>query len=181
MTLSKSIGTFTLLTIILTLASGLVMVFQNDFHAHLFKLASFLFYASILLSGNYIVISFTNKTSIRILRLITLFDLILIVFSGLILFDIISFSDSWHIILGISILYILIIQLTILGWSNDKHTILHKILFLIVLLTDLFLASIFLFKLDVFELQPLIMTSLIISGLFLFVSTFINSKKAKNS
>ena len=141
MTLSKSIGTFTLSTMALTAISVIVMIIQNDFHSHLFRLGAFLFYVSILFSGNYIVIQFTNKTSIRTLRLITFLNLILIVFSGLILFDTLSFETSWHIVLGVSILYLLTIQLTILGWTNENHSILHKILFLIILLTKLFASA----------------------------------------
>lgn len=179
MTLSRSIGIFTIITIALTLISGLIMVLQTDFHAQIFKLATFLFYTSILLSGNYVVIHFTNKTSLRTLRIITFLNLILITFSGLILFDTIPFTSSWHIIIGITMLYILVLQLTILGWTNDNHTILHKVLFLIILLTNLFLASVFLFKIDVYQLQPLILVSVLVSAIFLIASTYINSKKAK--
>jgi hypothetical protein len=181
MNLSKSIGIFTLSTVALTAISVIIMTLQSDFHANLFKLGTFLFYTSILLSGNFVVIQFTNKTSLKTLRIITFLNLILIIFSGLILFDTILFSSAWQILLGVSILYILTIQLTILGWTNDNHSIFHKVLFLIILLTNLFLASVFLFTIDTFELQPLILTSVIISALFLFVSTYINSKKAKNS
>lgn len=180
MKIAKIISKTTLLTIILTIISVIVMSFQDNFHAHLFKLATFFFYSSILLSGNYVLVTFAKSTSPKIIQLITISDFFLIVFSGLVLFDIIPFSTSWHLILGISILYILSIQLNLLGWSGNKHSIIHKMIFLIVLLSDLFLASIFIFKINNYGFRPLIITCVILSTLFLLVGIYFNSRKIKS-
>ena len=179
MKLNKTISRTALLSIILTIVSVIVMAFQTNFHAHLLKLATFLFYSSILLSGNYILITFSKSTSKKVVQFITLFDFLLIIFSGLVLFDIISFSDTWHLIIGISMLYILSIQLNLLGWSKEKHSLIHKIMFLIVLVSDLFMASIFLFKIDDYGYRPLIITSLLLSALFLLLGIYFNTRKVR--
>jgi len=177
MKLTKKIGILSIIFVALSIAGGITMFLQEDFHAQLFKLTTFLFYTSILLCGNFILNYYNTKISDRVIVLITFFNFGLIIFSGLILFDIIPFSKYWHIIIGISILYFLSIQLNLLGWSTNKHSLLNKIVFLIVLLCNIFLASVFLFKLENFEFKPFILIAIIISVIFLFIGVYNSSKK----
>ena len=177
MKLSKIINILSITFFVLTIGGLIVLFIQEDFHAYLLKFTAFTFYASILLIGNTILFKYDSKITETVIKLITFFDFGLITFSGLILFDIIPFTESWHVIIGITIFYLLSIQLNLLGWSTNKHNILHKIVFLMVLLANLFIAAVFLFKINQFEYRPYILIAICISLFFFFVGVFNHRKK----
>ncbi len=178
MILKRTISTIAILTVLSTILGILtILFFQDNFKSIILKLTCFLFYCSILLIGNLILISNTKSTSKVIVNIITAIDASLIILGLLILLDVLSFINFWHTILGISILYITSLQLNLLGWSQHKHAIINKIYFFLILCVNLFLAAIFFLKLNRNILDPFILIAVIISACFFVLGTYSASRK----
>ena len=139
MTLKKIIFALALLTAVSAVTCALTLLFfQDDFKASVLKITCFLFYCSILLIGNSILISTSKNTSKTIIHIITVINSTLIITALLILLNVLLFINIWHIILGISILYITSIQLNLLGWSQNKHAIINKVYFFLILCVNFY-------------------------------------------
>lgn len=78
--------------------------------------------------------------------------------------------------MAISIIYLLIIQLNILGWAKQNHSFLLKIAFTIILLSNLFLASVFMFKINLYVLRPYLIATVMISIVFLIIGVLATPK-----
>jgi len=172
----KSIYYLTLVSIILTIICATTLFFLTDFSSTLVLLTTFLFYSSIILSGNALLIKYSNTTHQKVKVSIIILGFILIAFSVFVFFDIISFISKWNLLIGLSILYLLIIQLNILGWAKENHSFLLKIAFAIILMSNLFLASVFFFKLNIFTLRPYILGTTLASILFLIIGVVVTPK-----
>ena len=94
----------------------------------------------------------------------------------LVFLDIISFLSKWNELIGITIIYLLIIQLNILGWSKKEHSFLLKIAFFVILICNLFLAFVYFFKIDVFNIRPFLIITVILSVLFLIIGVLSTPK-----
>jgi len=172
----KSIYYLTIISVLLTVVCGIILIAQTDFTAKLLLLTAFSFYASIILSGNALLIKYANTAHQSIKISIIIVGFILITFSAFVFFDIISFISKWHILIGLSVVYLLIIQLNILGWAKENHSFLLKVAFTIILISNLFLASIFFLKLNVYTLRPYLIGTTIVSILFLILGIIVTPK-----
>jgi hypothetical protein len=173
MLLKKTISPLAIVSVCSTILCALTLLFfQDNFQAIVLKLTCFLFYISITLVGNSILISTANRTPASIINIITFVNGSLIVCASLILLDILSFINLWHIVIGISILYITSIQLNLLGWSNNKQTIINKVYFFLILCVNLFLACIFFLKVSHNVLDPFILIAIIISACFFILGNY---------
>ncbi len=176
MKLYKSIYYLTIITVIATIIVGSSLVLSSDFSSKLVLIATILFYASIIFSGNALLIKYANTTHQKIKLSIIIIGFLLIGFSFLVFFDVISFISQWNLLIGLSIIYLLIIQLNILGWAKENHSFLLKIAFTIILISNLFLASVFLFKINIYALRPYLIATTIISIAFLIIGILATPK-----
>jgi hypothetical protein len=176
MKIFKSIYYLTISSILLTLICIATLVFLNDISSTLVLFTTFLLYSSIILSGNTLLIKYANTTHQKIKTSIILLGFILIGFSFFVFFDIISFISKWNLLIGLSVIYLLIIQLNILGWARENHSFLLKIAFTIILISNLFLASIFFFRLNIYSLRPFLIGTILISIVFLIIGVIVTPK-----
>lgn len=141
---------------------GFINIYQNVVNASLVKINLFFLYTSFLVLSNFLFsTTFQHKKSSLII--LTIVDLVLLTFAFLTIYDIINFIAYWHILIGVTLFYLMIIQLNLIGWSHNKHTLFQKILFLLMLLSNLFLVSLFLFKINLYVFQPVLVTATIVA------------------
>ena len=165
-----------LFSLILTAILTVWLIITDIMNPVLIKWIAFVFYISIISSGLIILENFSIKLSKFSKLTIPTFGFVLIVYFSLILF-LASFSNQIMLLIGFSIIFLMSIQLNILGWSKSNHTFLIKLLFLVSLLTNLFLASIFFFKIDIYEIKPFLLLSTLISFSLLISGVLIHNKK----
>ncbi len=176
MKIFKSIYYLTIISVLLTLFCATYLLMSDDFASKIVLLTTFLFYSSIILSGNALLIKYANTTHHKIKASIIILGFALIIFSIFVFFDFISFISKWNFLIGLSVIYLLIIQLNILGWAKENHSFLLKIAFAIILISNLFLASVFFFKLNTYTLRPYLIGTTIISILFLILGIIVTPK-----
>jgi len=159
-----------------TLLLLLLLIFTEIMNPILIKWILFSFFISLVSSGILILQSY-SPTLTKIHKLIIpLFGILLTIYFFLILFSA-QFSSQIYYLIGLFIIYIMTIQLNILGWSKQKHTIGIKLLFLFSLLSNLFLSSIFFFKIDLYEIKPFLISSIFISLFILMIGVYIHNKR----
>ncbi|MFK8045515.1 MAG: hypothetical protein AB8B72_08465 [Crocinitomicaceae bacterium] len=110
-------------------------------------------------------------------KLITTAGLITIAFSFIILYGFFGLSEFWHILLGFTILLVLLVELQMLGWTAKKQGIVTKLTFLIALLSNSFLAFVFIFKISLHNIKPLLVIACLLSILSLFYGLFFYQSK----
>lgn len=165
-----------LVSLVLTAILILWLVFTDLMNPTLIKWIGLTFYISIISSGLIVLQNFSMMLSKFSKLTLPAFGFALIIYFALTLF-ITSFSSQLMNLVGFSILFLMSIQLNILGWSKVNHTFFIKLLFLISLLTNLFLASIFFFKIDLYELKPFLLLSVLISFSLLITGVLIHNKR----
>jgi len=165
-----------LISIASTLILTLSLIFTEIMNPVLIKWILFLFFTSLISSGILILHSYSLILTKIHKLVIPLFGIILIIYFALILLSV-HFSSQIYYLIGLFIIYIMTIQLNILGWSKQKHTIGIKLLFLFSLLSNLFLSSIFFFKIDPYEIKPFLILSIFISLSILIICVFIHNKR----
>jgi len=159
-----------------TLLLLLLLIFTEIMNPTLIKWILFSFFISLISSGILILQSYSLILT-RIHKIILpLFGITLIIYFALILSSV-YFSSQIYYLIGLFIIFIMTIQLNILGWSKQKHTIGIKLLFLFSLLSNLFLSSIFFFKIDLYEIKPFLILSIFISLFILIIGVFIHNKR----
>jgi hypothetical protein len=178
MSLFKTITYLTPLSILLTVIFSTLLISQSELSGAIALITFFVFYISIILSADLLLIRYANTTKDNLKTIIIYMSIGLMTFASLTIFDIIAFSNLWHILLGITIVFLLIIQLNILGWSQEKHSLILKLAFFIVLISNLFLATVFLFKIDFYTFKPILIGTTITSVLFLLVGVINTPKEA---
>jgi len=166
-------------SIIITLTLVLWLVFTDVLNPVLIKWTAFSFYLSILSSGLIILNNYSLTLSKASRITITSFGIGLLIYFGLVLFST-SFSNQIYNLIGLSILFLMLIQLNILGWSKQNHSIGIKLLFLFSLLSNLFISSIFFFSIDLYEIKPFLISSILISFSLLIVGIIIHNKKVNH-
>jgi len=165
-----------LTSIVSTLILLLSLIFTGLMNPLLIKWTLFSFFISLVSSGIHILHSYSLILT-RIHKIILpLFGITLIIYFALILSSV-YFSSQIYYLIGLFIIYIMTIQLNILGWSKQKHTIGIKLLFLFSLLSNLFLSSIFFFKIDLYEIKPFLISSIFISLFILMIGVYIHNKR----
>jgi hypothetical protein len=165
-----------LVSLIITAILTVWLMLTDFMNPALIKWIAFTFYISIISSGLIILQNFSIKLSKFSKLTIPVFGFGLVVYFILILF-LPDFSNQILNLIGFSIIFLMSIQLNILGWSKTNHTFLVKLIFLISLLTNLFLASVFFFKIDMYEIKPYLLVSILISFSLLIIGVLIHNKK----
>ncbi len=176
MKIFKSIYYLTIISVLLTVICITYLLMSDGFASKMVLFTTFLFYASIILSGNALLIKYANTTHQKIKASIIILGFLLIGFSVFVFFDFISFISKWNFLIGLSVIYLLIIQLNILGWAKENHSFLLKIAFAIILITNLFLSTVFFLKLNIYALRPYLIGTTIISVAFLVLGIIVTPK-----
>ena len=175
MNLYKYIQRINVSSILISIVLIIVLQIVNTLSPTLIKWIALLLTISIVSSGLIILIKFSKKLSKNTLYVITSLGIFIIIFSLLILFSK-HMVELWNILLSVFIIFLLMIQLNTLGWSITNHHFLIKILFLISLISNLFLASVFLLKLGIYEIKPYFTAALLISFIIQMIGVFIQNK-----
>jgi len=174
MNIKRIVNLGTLIILICTFAVFTIIYFQNDINATLVQLGLFLMFCATLFVGNFALFEFNTSTSIKLKTNLTYLNFGLSLVAGLVFFDLIPFEQFWTILVGIGILYLLSIQLQLLGWSGKKHNLIYKVIFLLVLISNLFLAALFLFQLDFHQLRPAVYGAVGVSIFAIFYGLYFN-------
>lgn len=169
-----------LFSIISTLILSIALFFTDILNPVLIKWIALLFYISVISSSLLLLFKYSKTLSKTTELIIKLFSLFLIILFTLTLF-IRSLSPYWNTIIGLSIIFLMVVQLNILGWSKSRHHFSTKLLFLLSLISNLFLSSIFFFKIDFYEIKPFFILSILISASLLLLGVFIQTKKLSKS
>ncbi len=177
MNIKRIISLGTLVSFIFTILTFTVIYFQDDINAIFVQFGLFMVFVSTLFFANFALFEFSVSTSLKIKRSLSITNFILSAISGLVFFDFIPFSSSWHILVGLGIVYLLTVQLQLLGWSGSRHSLLDKIIFTIVLVSNIFLAAIFIFRLDYFQLEALTYVAVAIAILSLLYGLYFKGIK----
>ena len=167
-----------LFSILLTLILSLTLVFTELLNPTLIKWIAVVFFISLISSSLVILHNYSSSLSKMTKLFIPVFGLLLVIYLALILFSI-NFANQLPYLAGSFMIYVIFIQLNILGWSNKKHTIGIKLLFLLSLLSNLFLSSILFFKIDIYEIKPFLISAILISFFLLLIGIYIQNKKIK--
>ena len=177
MNFKKIIRPGALISVTLTIIICGILYFQNDANAIVIQSALFLMFSSILLVANYALYEYVASASSKLKKSLTIINLCVIGFGILTFFNILPFKNLWHILVGAGILFLLAVQLQILGWSKPKHNILTKIIYALVLMSNLFLAALFIFKLDYYQLNILVYITTFIGIASIFYGIYFCSSK----
>jgi len=167
-------------SILTTFVLLLTLLFTTILNPVLIKWIVLSFFLSIISSGLHILNTHSIIKSKIHTVFIPLFGFSLVIYLGFILFFI-NFANQFHGLIGLFIIFLMFIQLNILGWSTQKHTIWIKLLFLVSLVSNLLLSSIFFFKIDFYEIKPLLITSTLISFSLLIIGIIIHNKRVNHS
>ncbi|MCG8576641.1 MAG: hypothetical protein MI810_17310 [Flavobacteriales bacterium] len=177
--MKKVLGIVTLLSI-LALITILVIVFQGskqDIQSIYIQSSIFLFILSTSLIGAYALQAFSPDTK-KMSRL-GIFGLggLLIVMGGLISFNIVDFRAGINWLISLGIVYILLVQLQLLGWGRNSGLI-TKIGSFLLILANLFLVIFFIVKWEYADLAIWIHVSVLLS-LVSFLGGLLFLPKAK--
>ncbi len=162
-------------TIIAIPSSILFLLFvfiRNEYAGFEIKSSMFLIYTSMLLSLNYILIEYCYTIPKTIKKVLVLIGLGLILFAAVVLFNLLPFEHFWFIIIGLSILFILAIELQLLGWTIKQQPFYLVLLLALSLLSNLFIAILFFFALSFPFLNPFIYISGVVSLLIFFYGLY---------
>lgn len=139
----KMIGVLTVITVGAFIATASITLLSHEFFkAFNAQLALFLFIGSIVMTGAYLLKKHITRSSKIIQNLIILFGLIVWVFGGLVVFNILPIRSTFHWLIVGGIAYTLFVELQLLGWGKEQATM-PKIMSFIVILTSLFLITYF--------------------------------------
>ncbi|PZE17933.1 hypothetical protein DNU06_04760 [Putridiphycobacter roseus] len=137
----------------------------------------FLIYSTAILSLNYILAEHCHSIPVPIKKLLVYTGFSLIGYALLVLFNVLSFEKAWFILIGLSILFLLAIELQLLGWTIKQQPFYMVILIALSLLSNLFIAFLFLFKLSFPVLIPFVYLSGTISMLIFFYGLYFYQPK----
>lgn len=175
MNIKKILGALTILSI-LSLISLMVMIMLDSTMIPAIYVKSFLFnfVLSIVLVGFYAMHKkyIPNK---KITSGIHILGILLIILAAMVSFNLINYTSSWNLLISSGIIYILAIQVALIGIKIDQN-IIGRISLLLVITTNIFLALFFLIKWKSQELSIWIDITILISILS-FVTGLIISKK----
>ncbi len=185
MDLKKIVRLGTLVVFTATISIFIIILFQKKIHYELVQLGLFLLFTTSIFIGNYILNEFCNAASEKTKKILTFSNFFISAFGLLVFFNILSYEYFWRLAVGIGIISLASIQLQLIGWSSVKQNVLGKAMLAIVLVANLFLASVFIFDIKTQQIRPLIYTAVAISiltfayGLYFSPSNKIQVKKAK--
>ena len=150
---------------------------QNAPSSFLIQTEFFLLFTSVIIVLNYLLQKNTFNLKKITKSISIIFSLALILFSALSFYNVISFIHTWNLLIGALLLFLGFTTLNILGWSNEKQSLINKILFLITLVVYGFLAFLFFLKVNTVTLKPYIIISLTLA-LIMFILGLILKQKS---
>jgi hypothetical protein len=156
---------------------SIIIVFQISLEAVFFKLLFFSGYVSIIFSLMYVLIHFCSTCPIKLERILIFIGFLIAGLGFITFFGLFNANLIWNISIAIGIVYLLMIELQLLGWTDLKQNIRVKITFAIALVSNFFLAYIFLFKVPTLTFKPFIYIAAILSVLALFYGVYIYQSK----
>lgn len=146
----------------ITLALIIVVSFLDGINSFLIKTLFVTTFITACLTGDIIILSLKKQISDTIQKQIIYASLALITFAFLVFYNILSFSNLWNIAVGFGVIFLMVIQLQINGWSLQKQSLISKIIFAFILIANLFISVVFFLKLNFYQLEwPLYLSSLI--------------------
>jgi hypothetical protein len=172
----KVVGIFTLLSIVsfITLIS-LVYMQGVMLQASMVKMAYFNLCITVVLCGLHLIE--THSSPKKIARMsIWILGVIIIIFSFLVVYDILDYQSNWNRLLAVGIVYITLVELQLLKWEKSKSLL--KILGMLVLLSNIFLTVFFLALLKMNSLG-VVLDFVVILSVFAFLFGLILSRQGK--
>ncbi|MFK8038004.1 MAG: hypothetical protein AB8B74_06930 [Crocinitomicaceae bacterium] len=175
----RILNIFILINVSLSVVLGFIVLFQFSINPVLIKSLFFFGFSSTvaLLMGLLITECHTCPPFLE--KLLFYIGLSLILCAFVIFFGLFGTGMLWHVIISAGIIYLLMVELQLLGWTDIKQSILIKITFAIALLSNLFLAYIFLFKVSTLSLKPIIFSASALSIISLFYGLYIYQVKVQ--
>lgn len=160
------------ISVVLTIILALLVLFQISLDPILIKSLLFFGFSSTISLLMYLLMTQCHTCPPRLEKLLFYVGFSLIISAFIIFFGWFGASILWHTLIGAGVIYLLMVELQLLGWTNIKQSILIKITFGIALVSNIFLASIFLFKMPAISLKPLIFSATTLSILCLFYGIY---------
>lgn len=174
--LKNSIGILTILAAISLVTLGFVMMSQNvAVSATLVKISIFNFCLLIALSGLFIVRQFCEPQPLM-QKLLLIFAIVIILFGGLAAFNIIDIHQTWNLLIGLSVLYVTLIQMQILNWSKSKQLL--KVIGLLTFVSNIYIFTFFVFKISSAQAGLILDIAVLTSIISFLVGLLITRKKA---
>ncbi len=170
---------FISLSVGLTILLGILVTFQLSLHPVLIKSLLFFGFSSTIALLMYLLITQCRTCPPKLEKLLIYTGIGLIMGALIVFFGWFGTSRLWHVIIGIGVIYLLMVELQLLGWTHIKQNILIKLTFAIALVANLFLAYIFLFKIPIIALKPFIFGASILSILSLFYGIYYYQPKVQ--
>ena len=123
MRLKRIVSLTSLISSILTIFIFTFVYFQDNINSTLVQFGLFFLFTSSLGFGNLALWEFNSSASEQLKKILTFINFSLVLSAGLISFNFIPFASTWHILTGLGIIYLLTIQLQLLGWSNERQSL----------------------------------------------------------
>lgn len=163
MKLKNSIGILALISAISLICLAFIMMSQSvGVSASLVQLGIFNFAVLIALTGLFIVKQYSDaKAAAK--KGLALNAAILVIFAGLVAFNIIDIQLTWNILIAIAVAYMTLVQMQLLKWSKSKNLL--KLIGLLALISNIYIFTFFIFKISSpkagFILDIAVLTSII--------------------
>ncbi len=126
----------------------------------------------------YALIAYCKTCPLKLERILVFTGFLIILFGFITFMGFFNANLIWNISISLAIIYLLMIELQLIGWTDIKQSISVKITFLLALVSNAFLAYIFIFKIPRQELIILLYSASFVSILMLFYGIyFYQSKK----
>lgn len=123
------------------------------------------------------MISTFESQALKINKTIIYTGIVLIGCGFFVWYGIANANQYWHVILSSGILYLLISELQLLGWTHKKQGAFVKIPISLALVSNIFLAFIIMFKVPILALKPYIIASIIASLAVLVYGVYFHKQK----
>ncbi|MEX1002783.1 MAG: hypothetical protein WDZ35_11765 [Crocinitomicaceae bacterium] len=176
MKLKRIIGILTLLAAISMLILTFLILYQGVlFKAILVKSAIFNLTALIVLAGFYLI-EMQEKINRIAATGIKVYGIVLLLFGLMVSFNIVDYQKTWNLLIGLGVIYIALIKLQLLHWEKSQNLL--KILGLITILSNSFIAIFFLAKLNINALGT-ILDIAVIAAVFSFLIGLVLSRAKK--
>ncbi|MBN4072699.1 hypothetical protein JYT74_01535 [Crocinitomix catalasitica] len=176
--MKKVLGIATLISVI-SLVTMIYLTYdaQADVPALYIQISLFLLVASLALVGCYSVQAFCpNRNKMAKTGIFALGSLLLLL-GALVCFNLIDFLSSINWLISLGIIFLMLVQLQLLGWGSKTGSII-KISSLLIILSNIFLAIFFITKMEYADLEIWIHGSILCSLIAFIIGLLFVSKSA---
>lgn len=162
-----------ILSLSVSIFAGLVVFFEFSFHHFLIETLFYFCFATTILALMQILLDYCPECPQNLQTRLVYLGFSILFLGFFVWYNIFTASIFWHILIGTSVLFLLAVELQLLGWTKTKQPLLVKLIFLLSILSNLFLAFILFFKVALLSLYPIIIGACVISILVLFYGLYI--------